>query len=139
MDVREWLKQIKEFETIIQDKKTRIKELWSAATYPGVSYSIRVQSSKNYNKQTDIIDKIIELEKEIDMLTIELQRRKKLIKKEAKKLDENMAKVLIDRYIENKTWDDIAKELECSKRWAMALHKKAIQNMSKSFVVHYEL
>lgn len=138
MDIRDWLKQIREFDMMIQDKKERIKELWCKATYPGVSYDIRVQSSKNFNKQTDIIGKIIELEQEIDMLTIELNRRQKQVQEESEKLEnKDMAKVLVDRYINMKPWNIIAKELDCTTRWAIELHNRAIKKMSKTFVVHY--
>lgn len=138
MNIRDWLKQIREFDIIIQNKKERVRELWSNATYPGVSYDIRVQSSKNFNKQTDIICKIIELENEIDMLTIELKRRQKQIVQESEKLEnKDMAKVLVDRYVKMKPWNEIAKELECTNRWAIELHNRAIKKMSKTFVVHY--
>ena len=139
MNVRDYLKGIKELDALIYCKQIRIKEMWSSVTYPGVNYEPRVQTSKNFNKRTDDICKIIELEKEVEEMQTDMKERQTAVKKAVSEFsNEAMARVIILRYVEFKDWNEIANKIGCSKRWVMELHKKAIKKMSESIEVHTE-
>lgn len=131
MNLKEWLSEIKKLDTLISLKQMRIEELWSVATYPGVSYEPRVQSSPNFNKRTDTICKIIEIEAEIKQMQAELKKRQNEIREVLNQFeDEKTAKVIYLRYIEFKDWNYISKEIGYSRRWTMKLHNKGLKNLS---------
>ncbi len=137
MNACDYLKGIKELDALIYCKKVRIQGMWSSVTYPGVSYEPRVQSSKNFNKQSDDICKIIELEKEVEEMQTEMKQRQEVIRKALNEFtNEAMTRVIILRYIEFKDWNEIASEIGCSRRWVMELHKKAIRKLSESLELH---
>lgn len=137
MNVRTYLKEIRDFDKLIKIKKEKIQILWSSAMYSGISYEERVQSSRKLHNNTDTIDRIIMLENEIKDLQNEIHKRQCEIRKATSELDDvNMVKVLILRYIELKPWDNIAEELSCSRRWVMELHNRALGKISNSLVIH---
>lgn len=130
--MRDYLKRIIELSALIYCKKVRIQGLWSSVTYPGVSYEERVQSTRDFNKHSDKIIKIIELEKEVEKMTKEMKERQNIVKEAAAKLEnEEIARVITLRYIDLKNWEEIAKEIDKSTRWAMKLHSNGIKNLKK--------
>lgn len=137
MTASEHLKEIKEIDLLIRYKQARIKELWDSAVYTGVSYEPRVQSSRNFDKRSDTICKIIELEEDIKELQEEMQQMKAEAIEAAKGLnDENQEQVIVQRYVEFKSWNEIATNLGCSRRWILELNRRALKKLSNSFVVH---
>ena len=139
MNVREYLKEIKELDALIYCKKLRIQGLWSSITYPGISYDFKVQSSKKFDKHCETICKITEIEEEIKQMEKELNRRKQEVEQAIKKLDhEEMAQVIRKRYIELKSWEEITNEIGHSKRWIMELHRKAMKKLCMIFELHFE-
>lgn len=138
MNVREYLREIRELDGLIYCKKLRIQGIWSSITYPGISYEIKVQSSRKFDQHCEAICKISEIEEEIKEIEEELYRRKQVVERAAKDLDnEDMVQVIRKRYIELKSWDVIANEIGHSKRWIFELHSKAIRKMSITFEIHF--
>lgn len=130
--MRDYLKRIIELAALIYCKQVRIQGLWSSVTYPGISYEERVQSTRDFNKHSDKILKIIELEEEVEKMAKEMTERQNVVKEAAAKLEnEEIARVITLRYIDLKSWDEIAKEIEKSTRWAMKLHSKGIKNLKE--------
>ena len=123
------LEQIKELETKIQQKQHKMMELWCSVTYPGVSYEMKVQATKDNNKHSDDICKIIDLEHEIKRLLDEQIKILKELNEAIKVLEPIEAKIIQLRYVKFKTWDDIADEIGKSRRWTHELHKKALKKL----------
>lgn len=130
--MRDYLRRIIELSALIYCKQVRIQGLWSSVTYPGVSYEERVQSTRDLNNHSDKILKIIELEKEVEKMTEEMKERQSIIKEASAKLEnEEIARVISLRYIELKSWEEIAKTINKSTRWAMKLHNKGIKKLKE--------
>lgn len=131
MNIKEWLKELKDLDTLIFEKRQEMLRMWEAVTYSGVSYGERVQSTRNLNKRSDMICDIIDLEREIKDLENELKKKQTILIEKASTLEnETQVKIIQLRYIEFKGWLDIAEELGKSKRWCLKLHKDAIEKLS---------
>ena len=131
MNIKEWLKELKDLDTLIFEKRQEMLRMWEAVTYSGVSYGERVQSTRNLNKRSDMICDIIDLEREIKGLENELKEKQAILMAQASTLEnETQVKIIKLRYVDFKGWLDIAEELGKSKRWCLKLHKDAIEKLS---------
>ena len=95
-----------------------------------MSYDVRVQTSRKFDKHSETICKISELEEEIKALEKELEQKIKETEQIIKQLDHGlMEQIIRKRYIDLKTWEEITREINHSKRWILELHRKAIKKL----------
>lgn len=120
---------------LLIDKRIRNKlaekEQWKSVAFGVVANndSERVQSSGSQQKMADAVARFIDIEKEIDEEIDRLVDIKKDVLKVIEQLKPNEYDVLHKRYIQGMTPDEIVYEVQKSKSWVKAYHKKALRNV----------
>ena len=125
--VKDFLIKIRRFEIEIKtliDLKNRMKE--NILTLNS-NISEKVGGSKNLNRiEKDVIN-YVNLERVIEDKIRTLEENKKLALSIINNLNDTVYKViLIERYINNESWDNISFVLKKTKRWTRSLHNSAL-------------
>lgn len=133
MDTKQYLSQIGIYDQTIKDKKSELLQYRIYAYgLSAISNEERVQSSPTFDKMTNKIIKIMEMESQIDDLSDESEDLKKEILKTIGMLKSiTHRKILFKKYFENKSIYSIAKELKMTDRGCKKAHKKALQEFEK--------
>ena len=137
MKAKEYLKQIE-----ILDKKinNRIRELYEIKSrtlgLKAISYDkVSVQGSGAADKMAEQVARWIDIEKEINRLTDRLINEKHKIIGEIERLsDPRHIELLMMRYVECMTFEDIARSMNYDVRWIYSLHGSALQEFER---VHF--
>ena len=134
LDAIEYLKQIKNMDSIIQSDIEELATLEALATKTtAVMGDDRVQSSGSQQKMADCVVKIADMRKQISE---EIDTLLKL-KQEARSLicsvrDADCITLLFKRYLMYKTWEQIAVEMNFTYQWVSdGLHKRALGQVQK--------
>ena len=138
MQVKEFLNSIRCIDNLIDSKCEQIKELRCRLTSISspMGNTERVQSSKNPDKFSDAISKIIELENEINGDIDKLIDLKREARRLIEKLDDNVEKtILYKRYFENKTFEQISVEINYSWRRVHQFHGDALQKLERLHII----
>lgn len=135
MQVKEFLNKIRHIDMMIDCKCSQIKDLRDSLTIISCPMGgEKVQSTKDPDKFTDPVSKIIELEQEINEDIDKLIDLKRVARKLIEQLDNEVEKmILYKRYFENKTFEQISVEMNYSWRQVHRLHGSALQNFSKIY------
>jgi len=91
----------------------------------------KVQSSGNPSKMADAIDRIIDLQAEINALIDSLIDTKQEIISTIEQLNATEYDVLHKRYIQGMTFDEIGAAKGKSTSWATTVHGRALQSLQK--------
>ena len=119
---------------MIDCKCSQIKDLRDRLTSISCPMGEKVQSTKDPDKFTDPVSKIIELEQEINEDIDKLIDMKCVARKMIEQLDNEVEKlVLYKRYFENKSFEQISVEMNYSWRQIHRLHGSALQNFAKVY------
>lgn len=134
MTAKEYLNSVRNADKLINLKNDELYYLsLKFAQISSQTITDRVLSS-NSTDAMKIIDKIIDLEKEINTDIDNLVDLKKEARKKINKLsDSRYIAVLTEYYINCKTWGQVAKDTGYDLRWVYRLHSKALQAFSKIF------
>lgn len=130
MTSKEYLSQVYHLELKIKQLKLRSKEFERLSfTVPGSNYDgIRVDGT--HNQEAPYVKWIVkksEVDGKIGSLQIELERLKVEILGFIEKMDnEDYKNVLIMRYLDTLTWEEIAENLFCSTSTVKRWHKVAL-------------
>lgn len=132
-EVKQYLRQLKTLDNLIQAKLDKIEELSSLATrITQVPQLIKVQESTSEDKLSEIVIKIVELENELKNMVDKLFELKTEIIQKIDNLDHQLYKLILTmRYINFMTWEKIAVELGCSYQWVHVLHSRALIYFTK--------
>ena len=134
MQVKEFLNKIRHIDMMIDCKCDQIKSLRDRLTSISCPMGEKVQSTKDPDKFTNPISKIIELEQEINEDIDKLIDLKRVARKVIEQLDNEVEKmILYKRYFENKTFEQISVEMNYSWRQIHRLHGSALQSFSKVY------
>ncbi len=133
MTAKEYLKQVRKNELLIESKIEEIMKLETmAAKINAVNDGERVQSSGTSDRMADMVCKIAdmknELQKEIDEL-LDLKREARNVIEQVSEPD--LVAVLYKRYLLYMPWEKIAAELSVSCRQVLRLHGKALAEIEK--------
>ncbi|MBC8586064.1 DUF1492 domain-containing protein [Youxingia wuxianensis] len=91
-----------------------------------------VSGTRNPDKMTDAVARIIELQEEINQSVDEYINIKKEVNAELLKLEKpNHYRVLHSRYILYKTWERIACDMNCSYQLVCKLREYALMELEK--------
>lgn len=135
MTTKEYLSQIHRLDTIISQKKNQLNELKILSnTIKSTDYSKEVvQSSKESLASFVVeIEKITLLEKEINSIIEVYLNKKNTIINEIQSLDDvNYIKILYQRYVDNKSFKEIAFELNYDYDYIRLLHQKSLSDFEK--------
>lgn len=148
MKAQEYLRQIEKINSLIECTQAEI-DFWKAmATKTTVNLDgERVQSSGVKDSISEAVCKYVEKEKELDSYIDQLANTKREIIETIRQLPVNEYKVLHKKYIgkvikipvsiddpvETKylTWDEIADEMNKSRRWVTDVHGRALIKVQK--------
>lgn len=136
MTAKAYLQRVKSADAKINNKLEELERLESLATKVTASLNGDVVSgTRNPDKMTDAVARIIELQEEINQSVDEYINIKKEVNAELLKLEKpNHYRVLHSRYILYKTWERIACDMNCSYQWVCKLHGFALVELEKILI-----
>lgn len=125
-----YLERVDKLNVMIENKMAE-KAQWRGVALGITSHSEgeRVQSSGSQQKMSDAIDRVVDLEAEINALIDKLVDTKLEIIRTIEQLNATEYDVLHKRYIQGMTFDEIGAAKGKSKSWATTVHGRALQNL----------
>lgn len=135
MKAKEYLRQVKRLDDIIDAKKEQIEILRSMSTNITATLNPnRVQESTSHDKVQKLIVKIVDFEREIiDNIDELIDLKREIINKIDAVQDDNYKLLLTLRYLNFKTWEEIADEMDFTFQWVHQLHKRALINFEELY------
>nr|DAD57004.1 MAG TPA: Protein of unknown function (DUF1492) [Bacteriophage sp.] len=139
MKTKDYLSQVSRLNKMINNKLSEISQLRElSVSISAIGNDERVQTSPNFDKIGTAIAKIDELENNLDKMIDEyLVKRERIIAQIDTMEEESVYQILFSRYIEKKTFEKIATEMEYSWRQIVRLHGKALQQFEKKYGEEY--
>ena len=139
MKTKDYLSQVSRLNKMINNKLSEIHQLRElSVSISAIGNDEKVQTSPNFDKIGTAIAKIDELENNLDKMIDEyLVKRERIIAQIDTMEEENVYQILFSRYIEKKTFEKIATEMEYSWRQIVRLHGKALQQFEKKYGEEY--
>nr|DAX03504.1 MAG TPA: Protein of unknown function (DUF1492) [Bacteriophage sp.] len=139
MKTKDYLSQVSRLNKMINNKLSEIHQLRElSVSISAIGNDERVQTSPNFDKIGTAIAKIDELENNLDKMIDEyLVKRERIIAQIDTMEEESVYQILFSRYIEKKTFEKIATEMEYSWRQIVRLHGKALQQFEKKYGEEY--
>ena len=132
---QEYLEQVGKLNAMIENKMAEVEQWRDVAL--GItphSEGERVQSSGSQSKMADAVDRIIDLQSEINGMIDRLIDLKQEIIRTIEQLTATEYDVLHKRYIQGMTFDEIGAAKHKSKSWATTVHGRALQNLNEILV-----
>lgn len=139
MTTKDYLNQISRINRMINNKIVELSQLKElACSISAVSGEDRVMVTPNFDKIGTKQAKIDEMERNIDALVDEyIIKRDKIVSQIDGMEDENVYNVLFSRYIEKKTFEVIATEMNYSWRQTIRLHGIALKKFEQKYGATY--
>ena len=139
MKTKDYLSQVSRLNKMINNKLSEISQLRElSVSISAIGNDEKVQTSPNFDKIGTAIAKIDELENNLDKMIDEyLVKRERIIAQIDTMEEESVYQILFSRYIEKKTFEKIATEMEYSLRQIVRLHGKALQQFEKKYGEEY--
>lgn len=139
MKTKDYLSQVSRLNKMINNKLSEISQLRElSVSISAIGNDEKVQISPNFDKIGTAIAKIDELENNLDKMIDEyLVKRERIIAQIDTMEEESVYQILFSRYIEKKTFEKIATEMEYSWRQIVRLHGKALQQFEKKYGEEY--
>lgn len=139
METKQYLNQISRLDLMIKNKITELSTLREMCYgLSAISNEERVQSTPNHDKIGTVVAKLDSLERKIDALVDEYaDKREKIINQIDSMDDECVYNVLFARYIEKKTFEKIATEMNYSFRQVTRIHGRALREFEKRYGNEY--
>jgi len=139
MTTKEYLNQISRLNRMINNKLVEIQQLRElACSISAINLEDKVQNTPNFDKIGSKMAKIDELEENLDK-TIDryVLVKNKIVSQIDSMEDENTYNILFSRYIQKKSFERIAIEMEYSWRQIIRLHGKALKQFEEKFGEEY--
>ena len=135
MTTKEYLCQISRLDRMINNKLSEISQLRELAmSISAIKNEERVQTTPNFDKIGTAYCKIEAMEEKLDKLIDEFVDKKNLIISQIDKIEnETYYEILFARYIEKKTFEKIADEMNYSFRNTTRLHGRALREFEMKF------
>lgn len=128
MKAKQYLRQVRRLDNTINAKIEQIETLRAMST--NITQTLnpdRVQESRSTDKTEKLIIKIVDLEREItDDIDALIDLKREIMHKIDAVQDDNYKLLLTLRYINFKTWEQIAVEMSYECSWVHRLHSKAL-------------
>lgn len=139
MTTKDYLNQVSRLNRMINNKLIEIAQLKElACSISAIQTGERVQTTPNYDKIGTAYAKIDEMERKLDKLIDTYVDKKNHIIGQIDGIeDEMLYNILFARYIERKTFEKIATELEYSWRQIIRLHGKALKQFENQYGREY--
>ncbi|MCD7724302.1 MAG: hypothetical protein LUI12_01895 [Clostridiales bacterium] len=139
MNTKTYLSQIERLDRMIQNKLSEIYQLKTMACSVTVANDgERVKTSSDKDRLGNTVAKIVDLEKETDILVDELIAKKKYITSQIEGIEDvTYYHILFNKYVARKDLVQIAKEIPCSYRQATRYHVEALIEFEKKYGKEY--
>lgn len=130
----EQIKIMNKLNRTIDDKLEDIYRLQTLACHTtSNTENERVQSSMTGDKLSDIVDKIIELESDVDYLVDMYVDCKRRMIAGINQIENPLERdVLWRSYFDNQSLTQIALDIGCSRRWVCVVKRKALKSLNKT-------
>lgn len=135
METKEYLQQIGRYDRLINNKLVELAQYRSmACSVSAVKNDERVQSSPSYDTMDKIVSKIEQMENEIDMLVDRYIDNKRIIISQIDSMSDEMTyQILLSRYVEQKTFEKMAIEMNYCYKQIIRRHGKALQEFEQKW------
>ena len=139
MTTKDYLSQIGRLNRMINNKLIEIQQLRvMAANVSAVSNEEKVQSTPNFDKMGATFAKIEEMEEKLDSLIDDFIDRKNHIIAQIDGIDNELSYVILfSRYIERKSLEKIATELNYSYKSINRYHGTALKEFEEKYGKEY--
>lgn len=140
MTTAQYLKQISTLKTKIEQKTVYIEELRSRAMAAGaVKYkTVAVQTSVSNGKLESLVTEYVELEMQAQMDILNFEKmRTKIIEQIQELPEEKYIKILFKRFVECKSFEIIADEMNYDVDYARTVNRRAMQQFEKKYLGEY--
>ena len=142
MRADEYLEQVKELDSKIDNKRGEERELWALATSMTASYSDMPHGPGDNDKMTDIVKKIIDARERTNAAIDKYVDTKQDVIAHIERLPRKQYDVLYWLYIKKRTnrkkgqkwyytWTEVAENLGCSEENIRKTRRRAIKNLQK--------
>lgn len=134
MNAQEYFRQISRMEALIRTKKLRVDALRSLACDAGSGQlsGMPKNPSRTLSPMADAVCKALDLETEIRKDELRLQETKVFLLELIGTIDNcDWQTVLIKRYFEHLSWENVASQMFYSIRWIYKLHGGALEEMNR--------
>lgn len=139
MNTKQYLNQIARINRMINNKLAEIYQLKTMVCSISVSANEdKVQSSSDKDKLGSAVAKIVDLENEINKaIDIYVDKKERIVSQIDSIKDIMEYQVLFSRYIEHKTFEQIAEDNDYSVRQILRIHGNALVEFEKKFGQEY--
>ena len=139
MTTKDYLNQIGRLNRMINNKLVEIAQLKElACSISAIQTGERVQTTPNYDKIGTAYAKIDDMERKLDkLIDTYVDKKNHIISQIDGVEDEMLYNILFAKYIERKTFEKIATELEYSWRQIIRLHGKALKQFENQYGKEY--
>jgi len=133
MDIKQYLSKAHSLDQRINDKISQKENLKCQAMKITASYSdSKVSSTKQKSPMENAIVRMVMLEQEINRDIDILYSLKTEIELLVLEIEDPLYRAIINqRYIKNKSWEEIAEVLGYQVRWVLKLHNRALKEAEK--------
>lgn len=142
MRADEYLEQVKDLDSKIDNKMDEERELWALATSMTQRYSDMPHASGSNDKMTDIVKKIIDAQKRTNAQIDKYVATKQDVIAHIEQLPRKQYDVLYWLYIKKRderklgekwyyTWSEVAENLGCSEENIRKTRRRGIKNLQK--------
>lgn len=132
MNAKEFLKQIRKLDKLIENKLAEVQQWKDIATNTSPNMTgERVQSSGNPHKMSDAIGRYIDLEREINQDIDKLVDAKKDVISVIEQLNATEYDVIHKIYVQYLTFDEVAYACKHSRSWATTIHGMALKHIQE--------
>ena len=135
METKEYLQQIGRYDRLINNKLVELAQyIYMDCSVSAVKNDERVQSSPSYDTMDKIVSKIEQMENEIDMLVDRYIDNKRIIISQIDSMSDEMTyQILFSRYVEQKTFEKMAIEMNYCYKQIIRRHGKALQEFEQKW------
>lgn len=135
METKEYLQQIGRYDRLINNKLVELAQYRSmACSVSAVKNDERVQSSPSHDTMDKIVSKIEQMENEIDLLVDRYIDNKRTIISQIDSMSDEMTyQILFSRYVEQKTFEKMAIEMNYCYKQIIRRHGKALQEFEQKW------
>ena len=139
MTTKQYLNQIDRINRMINNKLAEVYQLKTMVCSISVSVNEdKVQSSSDKDKLGSAVAKIVDLENEINKaIDIYVDKKERIVSQIDSIKDIMEYQVLFSRYIEYKTFEQIAEDNDYSVRQILRIHGNALVEFEKKFGQEY--
>lgn len=128
-ETKAFLNQVRKIDILIKHKQDEIQQLRSLAESTSINLGERVQSTGSHQRMADGVDKIVDMERELNADIYRLMMAKKELLEVIEQLPTDQYNLLYQVYVKGRTLQDYAIQYDRSYNWVKSVHGRALVNV----------